>query len=76
MRVDEDANYRTSVRTCKVRLLILLRPSETIQTTTFFQPSGPQVLERFLLQRWAMFLMTLREDEDDVIKRRAEHTHS
>ena len=56
-------SYCTSVRTCRVRLLILLRPSETIQTTTFFQPSGPQILERFLPQRWAMFLMTLWEDD-------------
>jgi hypothetical protein len=60
---NEDGHYCTSVRTCKVRLWILLRPSETIQTTTFFQPSGPQVLERFLLQRWAMFLITLGKDE-------------
>lgn len=50
----------TSVRTCRVRLLILLRPSETTQTTTFFQPSGPHIFDLFLLHRCATFLSTLR----------------
>ena len=42
-----------------MRLLILLRPSETTQTTTFFQPSGPHVFDLVRLQRWAMFFNTL-----------------
>lgn len=50
----------TSVRTCRVRLLILLRPSETTQTTTFFQPSGPHIFDLFLLHKCATFLSTLQ----------------
>ena len=40
--------------------MTLLRPSETTQTTTFFQPSAPHVFDRSRPQRWATFLRTLR----------------
>ena len=42
-----------------MRLLTLLRPSETTHTTTLFHPSGPHVFERVRPQRWPIFLMTL-----------------
>lgn len=47
-----------AARTFKVLGLIFDRPSETIQTTTFFQASGPQVRERSRVVKWRMFFMT------------------
>jgi hypothetical protein len=44
--------------TLSVRELIFMRPSLTMQTTTFFQPSLPHVLLRSRLHRCAMFFMT------------------
>jgi len=44
-------NVHTTLRTWRVRLLILWRPSETTQTTTFFQPSFPHIFERSREQR-------------------------
>ena len=57
--ITQGGTVHTRDRTCRVRLLILLRPSDTTQTTTFCQPFAPHILERFLLHRCAMFLMTL-----------------
>ena len=53
-------NRLTKLRTWRVRLLTLLRPSDTTQTTTFFHPSGPHIFERLLLHRCATFLITLK----------------
>jgi hypothetical protein len=55
-----DVHVRTRLSTWSVLLLTLLRPSDTMHTTTFFHPSGPQVFDRVRPQRWAMFLMTLQ----------------
>jgi hypothetical protein len=42
----------------RVRALTFDRPSETIHTTTFFQPSFPQVLDRSRVHKCAIFFMT------------------
>src|SRR5690554_3323482 len=45
-------------RTFNVRGLIFARPSDTIQTTTFFHASAPQVRDRLRAVKWRMFFMT------------------
>jgi len=44
--------------TDRVLELIFFRPSLTMQTTTFFHPSLPQVLDRSLEHKCAMFFIT------------------
>lgn len=63
-----DVRELTSVRTWRVRLLILFRPSETTHTTTFCQPFAPQVFDFDRLQRCVIFLMTLEigKSQDSV----------
>ncbi len=53
----------TTVKTWRVRLLILLRPSARIQTTTFCQLWNPQLLEFLLEHRYAMLSISLKVDE-------------